>query len=399
MKKPFLPVVLLCIFLFTVQFSFAEPHDSHPNIPICAVYFTGIGCPHCAKIEPFVKDLLEEYPNLVLIKYEIYQQQQNAPILDTYISTYGIQPGIPLIIFNKETYLRGDSPILRGMKKTINSMESNPCPLIDGLSISFNELDCDTMPGRPEILIGKNKTVGGGSCEEISQELTIVRILGLAAVDAINPCALAVLALMLIAILTYNPEKRRKILLAGLAFTLSIFIMYIIYGLVIIKFFQLVQFLTGIRLWLYKILGLAAIVLGILNIRDFFKYKPGRFATEMPLMLRPKVKKIISKVTSPKGAFVAGIFVTLFLLPCTIGPYIIAGGILSALEILKTLPWLLIYNFVFVLPMIIITFIVYLGFTTVESVSGWKDKNIRWLHLIAGIIMFLLGLAMLMGWV
>jgi len=297
------------------------------------------------------------------------------------------------IQFNKDNVLLGDFPILRNFKDTISSMERNPCPLIDGSSVPYKELDCDTVPGRPEILVGENKTAaGGGSCDEIPQELTLTKILSLAVVDSINPCAIAVLALMLIAIMSYNPKKRMKVLFAGLAFTLSVFIMYIIYGLVIIKFFQLVQLLTGIRVWLYKILGLGAVVLGVLNIRDFFGYKPGRLATEMPLMLRPKVKKIISKVTSPKGAFIVGIFVTLFLLPCTIGPYIIAGGILSALELFKTLPWLLIYNLVFVLPMIIITLVVYLGFTTVENVSGWKDKNIKWLHLVAGIIMALLGI-------
>ena len=117
----------------------------------------------------------------------------------------------------------------------------------------------------------------------------------------------------------------------------------------------------------------------------------------MPMFLRPKVKKIISGVSSPKGAFLVGIFVTLFLLPCTIGPYIIAGGILSALEILKSLPYLLIYNFVFVLPMLAITLIVYLGLSKVEDISGWKERNIRYLHLTAGIIILALGIAIILG--
>ncbi|MCD6478054.1 MAG: hypothetical protein J7K87_03550 [Candidatus Aenigmarchaeota archaeon] len=227
--------------------------------------------------------------------------------------------------------------------------------------------------------------------------LTLTKIISLAAVDAINPCALAVLTLMLIAIITYNPKNKRNVLLAGLAFTFSVFIMYFFYGLVIIKFFQIVQALTSIRLWLYKILGVMALIIGILDIKDFFFYKPGGFATEMPLSLRPKVKKIMSGITSPKGAFGVGLFVTLFLLPCTIGPYIIAGGILSALEILKTIPWLLLYNVVFSLPMIAITLIVYAGVAEVENISEWKEKNIRRLHLIAGAIMFLLGLSMAIG--
>ncbi|MCK4647738.1 hypothetical protein KAT24_02305, partial [Candidatus Pacearchaeota archaeon] len=98
------------------------------------------------------------------------------------------------------------------------------------------------------------------------------------------------------------------------------------------------------------------------------------------------------------GAFIVGLFVTIFLLPCTIGPYIIAGGILSAMAIIKTIPPLLLYNAIFVIPMIIITGIVYFGISKVEDVSGWKDKNIKVLHLIAGIIMLLLGIGLLLGW-
>jgi cytochrome c biogenesis protein CcdA len=119
----------------------------------------------------------------------------------------------------------------------------------------------------------------------------------------------------------------------------------------------------------------------------------------MPVMFRPKVKKIISRVTSPAGAFVVGIFVTLFLMPCTMGPYFIAGGILSSLQFMQTLPWLALYNFIFIIPMIIITLIVYGGLASVENLSGWKERNIKYIHLAAGLIMLALGLIMLLGWV
>ena len=443
---------------------------------VCAVYFTGVGCPHCAKTDPVVLiDLLKEYPNLVIIEYEIYQQQQNAPILINYNSNYDSGLGIPLIIFDKNQHIVGDTPILQNVREIIEEVDSNGCPLMDGSSVDFNYLNISSLPANPKIwtkerilipseqivdneLIRKllttdnlldvleetdyntikpkpiplsGKTLNFDNAVEVDgcilqwngegiesntssqeenlitdkvekvsgQKLTITGIISLALVDAINPCALAVLTLMLIAIISYNPKKRRNVLLAGLAFTTSVFIMYLFYGLVIIKFFQIVQALTSIRLMLYKILGIAAIILGLLNIKDFIRYKPGGIGSEMPMSLRPKVKKIISGITSPVGAFSVGAFVTVFLLPCTIGPYVIAGGILSALELIKTIPWLLIYNFIFVLPMIVITGIVYTGFKKVEDVSGWKDKNIRYLHLIAGLIILGLGIAMVFGWV
>jgi len=142
-----------------------------------------------------------------------------------------------------------------------------------------------------------------------------------------------------------------------------------------------------------------AIFLGLLNIRDYLSYVPGRFATEMPIMFRPKVKRLISRVTSPLGAFIVGAFVTTFLLPCTVGPYLIAGGILSSLQFVNTLPWLGLYNFIFALPMLIITLVIYFGLSSTENMSGWKDRNIKYIHLAAGIIMLLLGILMMLGFV
>ncbi len=107
-------------------------------------------------------------------------------------------------------------------------------------------------------------------------ELSVSYILGLAAVDAVNPCALAVLTLILIAILTQNPEKRGKVLSVGLAFIIAVYITYFIYGIAIIHVFKAaVGAIAGIRIYLYKILGLFAIIIGILNLRDVFRYKPG----------------------------------------------------------------------------------------------------------------------------
>lgn len=470
--------ILFTLFLisnFLLPTTLAEDEQS----AVCAVYFTGVGCSHCAKTDPVILvDLLREYPNLVVIEYEIYQQQVNAPLLFEYDSQYGSGLGIPLIIFNKDEYFIGDTPIIKNVRGIIDKSNNNGCPLIDGSSVDFNDLDLASLEGQPKIwknqkilikinnegnneilkrlltidnitsivegidykvieskpvpLSGKkiyfdnaiqldgwifqwngekvnigtqqNTTstiinISQGAKSDRGEKLTLTKIFSLAVVDAINPCALAVLALMLIAILTYNPKKKRNILLSGLAFTCSVFIMYLFYGLVIIKSFQLIEALTNARILLYKTLGFAAIILGVLNIKDALKYKAGSFLTEMPLSMRPKVKKIISGITSPKGAFITGLFVTVFLLPCTIGPYVIAGGILSTLELIKTIPFLLLYNLIFVLPMIAITLIVYVGFAKVEDVSGWKNKNIRYLHLATGLIIFLLGLAMVLGWV
>jgi len=228
--------------------------------------------------------------------------------------------------------------------------------------------------------------------------IPLAAIIGYAAADAVNPCALAVLTLILIAILTNNPKNRKQVIYAGLSFIIAIYITYFFYGLVIIQLFKTaVDIIAGIRSYLYVILGAAAIILGALNIKDAIWYKPGGLMTEMPMRLRPKVKRLISTAASAKGALVIGIFVTIFLLPCTIGPYVITGGMLSSIELLQTIPWLLLYNLIFVSPMLAITLIVYGGMTGVENVSGWKDRNIRYLHFVAGVLILILGFLIILG--
>jgi len=85
------------------------------------------------------------------------------------------------------------------------------------------------------------------------------------------------------------------------------------------------------------------------------------------------------------------------LLPCTIGPYVICGGILCELGILKSLPWLLLYNLIFVLPMVIVVLIIYFGLRKVEDIASWQAKNIKYIHLISGLIILGLGIAMVLG--
>ncbi len=408
------------------------------------IYFTGIGCPHCARADPVIFNLFEEYPNLTIIEYEIYQNRINAPILNSYCEKLNLtQCGIPLAIISKNNYLIGDKPITEGIIKalekdnetnfinlqTINLSNHEGNPKIwfkngvlfeennswiiqwngDLLEQSipkevFNKIknfNYQTIKPKPMPLSGSSinfekaaKLSIQSKINKVSDNLTLLKVFSLAIVDSINPCALSVLTFVLITIMTYDSKKKRKILLSGLMFSLSVFIMYLFYGLVLIKFFQLIQGLTAIRLTLYKGLGVIAIILGLLEIKDYFYYKPGGLFTEMPLFMRPIAKKLIKKITSPIGAFLIGLFVTVFLLPCTIGPYIITSGLLSANGIIKSIPYLIFYNLVFVSPMIGITLLIYLGVSKAKEVGSWRKRNVKLLHLIAGIIILILGLMM-----
>src|SRR3989339_34672 len=225
------------------------------------------------------------------------------------------------------------------------------------------------------------------------------RFTGLALADFFNPCAIAFLTMILMSILIKNPGKKEKVLYAGLSFILAVYVGYLFYGIIIVQFFKsFAEVLRDNSGFVFNGLAIFSMIIGALNIKDYFLYKKGGIATEMPIFLRPKVKKIIDGITSPFGAFFTGFLITLFLLPCTIGPYIVASGLLADKIFLIAIFWLLYYNLVFVLPMLIIVGIIYFGFVKVDEVSGWKESNIRLLHLIAGILLFVVGFSLLIGW-
>jgi cytochrome c biogenesis protein CcdA len=219
--------------------------------------------------------------------------------------------------------------------------------------------------------------------------LTLTAVVFAAAVDAINPCAFAVLILLITAVL--GAGERRRVLYAGLAFSLAIFISYYLMG---VGLYSAVE-AAGATQALYVAVGVLAILIGLFNLKDYLWYGKW-FVMEVPLAWRPTLKRLMQGVTSVPGAFLIGFLISLFLLPCTSGPYIVILGLLAKTATRSSaLVWLLLYNMVFILPMIAITAAVYFGVTTTERAEQWRTQHLRVLHLIAGVIILFLGAAML----
>ncbi len=216
---------------------------------------------------------------------------------------------------------------------------------------------------------------------------TFLAVTGAAFVDSINPCAIAVLLILLTALLVV--PDRRIILKSGFSFIAALFLAYFAVGL---GLFGVIQ-ISGIAPILHRIVAVIAIIVGLANIKDYFWYGGLGFVTEVPRKWRPTMQGVLGSVTAPLGAFVAGLLVTFFELPCTGGPYLFTLGLLS-----EGFSWPMVvgiltyYNLIFILPLLAILLLVYFGYTTAEYASSWKNRNIRLLHLIAGLVMVGLGI-------
>ncbi len=212
------------------------------------------------------------------------------------------------------------------------------------------------------------------------QHLTIGPLTLAALADSINPCALAVLMILLEGLMLI----RKNILKTGFAFIAGIFVSYLLIGLGLLTGFQLIK---NAALF-HQIVAVLAIIVGLLNIKDYFWY--GKLIKmEIPMAWRPKLGSTIQKATHPLIAFLIGIVVSFFELPCTGGPYLFALGLLKESHL--KLPWLLYYNLLFILPLIVIVLLVFYSYVRIERTEEWRKRNIKLFHLVGGIVMLGLG--------
>lgn len=227
-----------------------------------------------------------------------------------------------------------------------------------------------------------------------SLDVTPLAVASAAALDAINPCEFAILILLMGSLLL-NEGQRKRALLTGLSFVAAVFIAYLSMGIGILEVIR--SYTLSFAGYFYNIVGALAIILGLLNIKDYFWYGGGGFLMEVPRSWRPKMHKLILDITSPAGGFIIGLLISLFLLPCTSGPYMIILGMLATKTTFFTaLGYLIFYNLIFILPMLAIVLALYFGLSA-EKAEVWRKQKLRLLHLIAGVVLIILGIVIIGG--
>jgi cytochrome c biogenesis protein CcdA len=206
--------------------------------------------------------------------------------------------------------------------------------------------------------------------------------------DSINPCAFAVILILLWAVLS-RFKSRRKVILTGLSFSLAIFLSYLLMWLWLYNILWNIESTFYFKLWVW----ILWIIIWLANLKDVFWYWKG-FVMEVPFSWRPKMKKLIKKATSPAWWFIIWLIVSLFLLPCTSGPYLTVLWYLATENNSIQLWWyiyLIIYNIIFVLPMIIITIMISFWYIWIATLMEIKEEKTELIHLIVWILMLWLG--------
>lgn len=228
---------------------------------------------------------------------------------------------------------------------------------------------------------------------------TLGAVIVTAAVDAINPCAIGV-ALLLVATML-KQGRREEMLKVGALYVFAVYMTYLIAGLGILYTFVSIP----VKIATHVTVAVAALVAagGLFEIKDFFWYGKGS-SLMIPEKYAEKIAEGMEDLTA-KAALALGVFVALVELPCTGGPYlailtVIAQQTPSILavtdpQVLIAFAMLIIYNLIFVAPLIFIVVAAYLGTYEVQEMKQWKHMNRPRMRLAAGLLMVFLGWVLL----
>jgi len=389
--------LLLFILLFSTGCINFNDYSDNINYDKNITIYYGTNCPHCAKTTSVLTGLRNEYEYNLILK-EIYFNPANYNEMRLLQNQYNvpktIKGGVPVIMVN-DMMIIGEMPREKWDLVLTNCIKKDICIKSYFWYSTITPELFENVTTQPE----KNVSHAEGSLtftvdgQQEDNKLTWSTVIVGAMVDSINPCTIAVLALLLTTI--FLQKNNKKVIIAGLLFVFIIYIMYFIMGL---GFMQVIQKITEapiMQMLFYVIMIILAGLMTVLELKSYFNYKPGMLLVEMPMFLRPYMKKVIAAATSYPMVAVAAVICSLFLLPCSAGPYVTILTLLAQEKTVENLLYLGVYNFIFVFPMIIITLIVGAGLSTPDKVKEARNKYVKQMHLIAGVLMALLVLLLI----
>lgn len=208
----------------------------------------------------------------------------------------------------------------------------------------------------------------------------ILSVIAAALADSVNPCAFSVLFLT-IAFLFNLGKPRREIIKIGLVYIFGIYIIYLAIGLGILQTLTI----FGVPRIMSKVGAFILLFWGGLNLADLlipnFPIK-----LKIPDFTKSSLAKLIHQASYP-AALVLGFLVGASEFPCTGGPYLMILGLLhDKATFINGFIYLIIYNLIFVLPLMAILFL------------GSDNKlqiKLKKFELIGSIILILMGLLIL----
>ena len=364
----------------SVGASNVEDYQAHNPDAICVIYFYSTGCTKCAEIKPFLEGLEGKYGDKIHInKLEVSHNLENYQLYSKYCGVQNIpleDRGVPMVAIGDKFFM-GPGNIEKNLESEIEGLLKSGfrvCPLP-------GEMGCRNVEVKP----------GDVNPVASTKKVTLPLVLGAGLIDGINPCAFAVLIFLLTFLLEISSTKRRMVK-AGSVYILAVYITYLLAGLGLLTAIQI----SGVSSIIVKAAAVFALFAGLVNVKDYFWYGKG-FSLEIPKSKKEVIEGWTKKANIP-AAIVLGFLVSMFELPCTGGVYLAVLAMLAN-TVTKTaaLGYLLVYNVMFILPLVAIMILVTKGMKA-EHIESWRSAKKNWMRLVLGLFLLALGIGLLLGW-
>lgn len=350
------------------------------------IHFFGSGtCGECNQLKHqiFFPMQAEHGDSLKIITFDTDETQNNAKLI-RYDNHFGVKHSSPQELFFPDTFLTGFEDINNLGREYILRYLSDRSRWT-AISVS------DTADLKQDLQ------------KRIDDNFAFWSITGAGLADGINPCAIATM-IFLISFLTLQKRKKAEVLIVGLSFTATVFITYTLLGIGAfhgITALNKYHFVSEIIKW--ASVSLAAFV-AIFSFADAIKYAVTKNASKMTLQLPKPVKKSIHKVISTNirstslviGTIITGFLVTLLEAVCTGQVYLPTIILMTRVEGFEATGWLwlLYYNFLFVIPLLIVMIAAYFGLTW-ERLASLTQKHLTLMKVLLGVVMA--GIAVYLG--
>jgi len=337
-----------------------NPEACETDAPIYAAYFYQTGCKSCSRVEADLNYLRSRYPQMIIEEFNIYDNAGLADWLTQNAGRTTEELHTPALFIANEAWFGEE--------------EITPAIVEDAL------LRHETQ-GTDKIWEDYDPSQSG--IEDVFKSMSWAAVVFAGLVDGLNPCAFATLVFF-VSYLTLSGRKGKEVLAVGAAFTIGVFIAYLAVGL---GFYQVLDLLgdtlTKLSRWVYALTALLCFSLAIFSLIDFFKVRRGGTANmslKLPEALRKRINATIRKGRNQRayvgGAFLTGLVVSFLELACTGQVYLPTIIAVSSNPDLRAqaIGYLVLYNLMFIVPLIVVFILAYYG-TTSKDLVNFMEKH------------------------
>jgi hypothetical protein len=347
--------------------------------------FWGRGCPHCEQEQRFLQDLRRRHPGLQLKEYEVWKNKENAALYRRVLEAAKVsQSGVPGTVVGTSVFLGFNERTRAGIEQAAARCAREGCP--DGVQLISSQ---GLAPGDQQ---GTFRIPILGAVDPANVSLPVLTIV-LAGLDSFNPCAFFVL-LFLLSILVHA-RSRKRMLLVGSIFVLFSGIVYFLFMAAWLNIFMVMGQLAAITI----AGGIIALVVGAINIKDFFLFKQG-VSLVIPEAAKPKLfermrglMKAQSLAAMIAGTVVLAVSANAYELLCTAGFPMVYTRVLTlqGLAAYRYYQYLALYNIVYVAPLAVIVAAITITLGA-RKLTEWQGRQLK---LVSGLMMASLGVILL----